>query len=79
MILDNCGGYDKAVASANMIVLRLYLFRLFMGMDLNWRILKPSLSALAVRVFDPPMASVPFTGLVVAFSCAGRLPINDLF
>jgi len=37
------------------------------------------LNALALRVFDSPIASVFLTGWAWTFSCAGRLLITDFF
>jgi hypothetical protein len=75
---DNCGDYDKPVASLNTY---------FFFMERNVRApAAPALlaaflklriwSAFAVRVFDWPMAPVS-TGLVVSFFSAGLLLIND--
>jgi len=74
---DNCGDYEKPVASLNT-----YFFFFMaicarapalLGDDFKLRIW----SAFAVRVFDWPMAPVS-TGLVVSFFSAGRALINDL-
>jgi hypothetical protein len=75
---ENCGDYDKPVASVNTYFFFAKVRALKAAPALLADFLKLRIpSAFAVRTFDWPIAPVS-TGFVVSFFSAGLVLINDL-